>query len=144
MSPDWPVRGIEGVVAKRLNAPYRPGRGVGSPWVKVKQRVIGDARVIGVLGDVEDLAAVVLAALAGDARPVGVSAPLAARRAEPDRGRRGERPRRELAPSTTVVPASAPDPRALPGEAGLPRWLDELGQLSEVLVAAVVSRSRRW
>lgn len=115
MAAEWPARGVEGVVAKRLDAPYRAGRGVGAPWVKIKQRVIGDARVVGITGTLSDPAAVVLGPLTGDTgdpRPVGVPAPLS----------------RLLRTELTARLRGAGEPRTLPGSvSGLPgsptRWL---------------------
>lgn len=87
MAPHWSALGIEGIVAKRLDSPYVAGRRAGSPWVKVRQRVVGGVLVLGVTGPPTGPAALVLGPLpaagagdmnATDEEPVvaGVSAAL--------------------------------------------------------------------
>lgn len=68
--------GIEGVVAKRVDAPYRPGRG--GDWVKVRSMSVVDAIVVGVTGDARKPVEVVLARRdgTGELRQIGLSLPL--------------------------------------------------------------------
>lgn len=58
MQPDDTPKGIEGVVAKPLGAPYRARRG---DWLKVRQKVTVDALVVGVTGSPDRPHALVLA-----------------------------------------------------------------------------------
>lgn len=76
MRPEASVVGIEGVVAKLLDAPYRAGRG--GAWLKIRQLTVVDAVVVGVTGDPERPAEVVLARRddAGHLRQIGLSLPL--------------------------------------------------------------------
>jgi ATP-dependent DNA ligase len=60
MAPHWSALGIEGIVAKRLDSPYVAGRRAGSPWVKVRQRVVGGVLVLGVTGPPSGPTALVL------------------------------------------------------------------------------------
>ncbi|MET7998311.1 hypothetical protein ABZU76_46320 [Amycolatopsis sp. NPDC005232] len=68
--------GIEGVIAKLLDARYRPGRT--DAWVKVRQVVVVDAVVVGVAGDSRAPSEVVLARRDGTGawRQIGLSLPL--------------------------------------------------------------------
>lgn len=76
MRPDVAAIGIEGVVAKLVDRPYRPGR-VGD-WVKTRQTMRVDATVIGVTGSVDRPEELVLARRdeAGELRRIGLSLPL--------------------------------------------------------------------
>ncbi len=69
--------GIEGVVAKLVDAPYRAGRT--GAWVKIRQLSVVDAIVVGVTGDPEQPTEVVLARRdqTGRLRQIGLSQPLA-------------------------------------------------------------------
>ncbi|MEV0070949.1 hypothetical protein [Amycolatopsis sp. NPDC050768] len=79
MRPEASDVGIEGVIAKLLDARYRPGRT--DAWVKVRQTAVVDAVVVGVAGNPEEPSEVVLARRdAGGAwRQIGLSLPLAPR-----------------------------------------------------------------
>ncbi len=69
--------GIEGVVAKKLDSRYRAGRN--GDWVKVRQKVVVDAVVIGVAGPLTRPEALLLARpdAEGELLPIGLSLPLA-------------------------------------------------------------------
>jgi ATP-dependent DNA ligase len=68
--------GVEGLVLKRRDQPYRAGRT--GDWRKIRQTVVVDAVVIGVAGPVVRPEAVVLARRdqTGQWRPIGLSLPL--------------------------------------------------------------------
>jgi ATP-dependent DNA ligase len=68
--------GIEGVVAKKVDSRYRAGRT--GDWVKVRQKVVVDAVVVGVAGPLTRPEALLLARPDADGRllPVGLSLPL--------------------------------------------------------------------
>lgn len=76
MRPEASDVGIEGVIAKLLDARYRPGRT--DAWVKVRQVVVVDAVVVGVAGDPGAPSEVVLARRdsTGAWRQIGLSLPL--------------------------------------------------------------------
>ncbi|WP_309116019.1 hypothetical protein [Saccharothrix sp.] len=76
MRPAVSVVGIEGLVAKCLDRPYRAGRG--GDWIKVRQHVVVDAVVIGVTGPPEHPSELVLARpdAHGRLRRIGLSHPL--------------------------------------------------------------------
>ncbi len=77
MRPEASTVGIEGVVAKLVDAPYRAGRH--GDWVKTRQLSVVDAIVVGVTGDPEDPTEVVLARRdkISQLRHIGLSLPLA-------------------------------------------------------------------
>lgn len=79
MRPEFAQWGIEGVVAKVVGSPYRPGRS--SAWQKVRQMTVVDAVVIGVTGPSQRPSEVVLARRddAGELRRIGLSQPLSPR-----------------------------------------------------------------
>ncbi|MBB4911497.1 ATP-dependent DNA ligase [Actinophytocola algeriensis] len=68
--------GIEGVVAKKFDSRYRAGRT--GDWVKVRQRVVVDAVVVGVAGPLTRPEALLLARpdAEGVLLPIGLSLPL--------------------------------------------------------------------
>ena len=68
--------GIEGVVAKKLDSHYRVGRT--GDWVKVRQKVVVDAVVVGVAGPLVRPEALLLARpdVEGVLLPIGLSLPL--------------------------------------------------------------------
>ncbi|MFI5606862.1 hypothetical protein [Amycolatopsis sp. NPDC051903] len=76
MRPDVSAVGIEGVVAKPVDGPYRAGRTGG--WVKIRQMAIVDAVVVGVTGDPAHPLEVVLGRRdpAGELHRIGLSMPL--------------------------------------------------------------------
>lgn len=78
MRPEVAEVGIEGVVAKVITAPYRAGRT--GDWVKIRQKVVVDAVVIGVAGALARPEALVLARpdAGGVLQPIGLSLPLSA------------------------------------------------------------------
>src|SRR5690348_13428569 len=71
--------GVEGLVVKARNQPYRAGRT--GDWRKIRSTVLVDAVVIGVTGALDRPAELVLARpdQDGDLRPIGLSLPLAPR-----------------------------------------------------------------
>jgi len=73
LATEWlaEVPGLEGVVAKRADGRYRPGR---REWIKVKRRRTADCVVVGVAGD-ESAPMLVLALRHGDGtlRPCGLT-----------------------------------------------------------------------
>lgn len=75
MQPHAAALGIEGVVVKRLDRPYRAGR---SDWIKVRSTVVVDAVTIGATGDLTAPTELVLARpeAAGPLRRIGLSLPL--------------------------------------------------------------------
>lgn len=77
MRSEMSTVGIEGIVAKRMDAPYRSGRT--GAWVKIRQLTVVDAIVIGVTGSPAQPTEVVLARRdeAGQLRQIGLSLPLA-------------------------------------------------------------------
>ncbi|MFI5614062.1 hypothetical protein [Amycolatopsis sp. NPDC051903] len=79
MRPEASDVGIEGIVAKLLEARYRPGRT--GAWVKVRQVSVVDAVVVGVAGDPHVPSEVVLARRDEHNmwRHIGLSLPLAPR-----------------------------------------------------------------
>ena len=103
--------GLEGVVAKRLDSPYRPGRR--SPdWLKIKNRRILDVLVGGISPGRGHRAGQIGSLLVGIARPGGLA--YSPRRLLPEH-RRLQRPRRgdvnaqrPGGPNTSVPPASGP------------------------------------
>ncbi len=54
------ARGIEGVVAKRLDAPYRPGKRTDA-WIKIKGRHLLHCLILGWIEEEDDLRSLVLA-----------------------------------------------------------------------------------
>jgi ATP-dependent DNA ligase len=76
MSPELAEIGIEGVVAKDATESYRAGR-TGS-WLKVRQKVVVDAVVVGVAGSADRPEALLLARPddLGALVPIGLSLPL--------------------------------------------------------------------
>lgn len=76
MRPEVADVGIEGVVAKLSGSPYRAGRA--GDWVKIRQKVVVDAVVIGVAGALARPEALLLARpdLDGVLRQIGLSLPL--------------------------------------------------------------------
>jgi ATP-dependent DNA ligase len=76
MRPELADVGIEGVVAKHADRPYRAGRT--GDWRKIRQRIVVDAIVVGVAGALARPEALVLARPdeAGELRQVGLSLPL--------------------------------------------------------------------
>ncbi len=76
LTPELADVGVEGVVAKKVDAPYRGGRT--GDWQKVRSTVVVDAVVVGVTGPVIRPEAVVLARPDHDGvlHPVGLSLPL--------------------------------------------------------------------
>jgi ATP-dependent DNA ligase len=76
MRPEVAAVGIEGVVAKKADAPYRAGRT--GDWVKIRQKVVVDAVVVGVAGPLSRPEALLLARpdAQGALLPVGLSLPL--------------------------------------------------------------------
>ncbi|MFC4852770.1 hypothetical protein [Actinophytocola glycyrrhizae] len=76
MRPEVADLGIEGVVAKRCRSPYQAGRT--GDWVKIRQKVMVDAVVVGVAGPVARPEALVLARPCTDGalHPIGLSLPL--------------------------------------------------------------------
>lgn len=76
MQPEQAVVGVEGVVAKDVSKPYRPGRT--GDWVKVRQMAVVDAVVVGVTGRPERPEELVLARPDADGalRGIGLSLPL--------------------------------------------------------------------
>lgn len=78
MRPEVADVGIEGVVAKVVGSAYRPGRT--GDWVKVRQKVVVDAVVIGVAGALTRPESVLLARPDADGvlQPIGLSLPLSA------------------------------------------------------------------
>ncbi|MGY6658676.1 ATP-dependent DNA ligase [Amycolatopsis sp. TRM77291] len=77
MRPEASQVGIEGIVAKRADSPYRPGR-TGSSWVKIRTMVVVDAVVVGVTGSPERPDELVLARPddTGELRTIGLSQPI--------------------------------------------------------------------
>jgi ATP-dependent DNA ligase len=78
MRPEVTAVGIEGVVAKPVDAGYRAGRG---GWIKIRRMAVVDAVVVGVTGDPGRPREVVLARSlpTGQLEQVGLSMPLSAR-----------------------------------------------------------------
>lgn len=76
MRPEMAAVGIEGVVAKQVDRPYRPGRT--GDWVKVRQMTVVDAVVVGVTGSPARPQELVLARpeQSGELRRIGLSLPL--------------------------------------------------------------------
>jgi hypothetical protein len=76
LRPEAAEVGIEGVVAKKTGAPYRAGRT--GDWVKIRQKVVVDAVVIGVTGPLVRPEALLLARpdRNGALLPIGLSLPL--------------------------------------------------------------------
>ncbi|MCT2585408.1 ATP-dependent DNA ligase [Actinophytocola gossypii] len=76
MKPEVADVGIEGVVAKDANKPYRAGRT--GDWLKIRQKIVVDAVVVGVAGAVSRPEALVLARPdeTGELRQIGLSLPL--------------------------------------------------------------------
>ena len=76
MRPELADVGIEGVVAKLVDRPYRPGRT--GDWLKIRQKIVLDAVVVGVSGAVIRPEALVLARPdeTGELRQIGLSLPL--------------------------------------------------------------------
>jgi ATP-dependent DNA ligase len=73
--------GTDGVVAKREDGPYRPGR---RDWIKVRRERTADAVVLGIAGDPERPVLVLgLHGLDGDLHGFGTTRPLTAEQAEP-------------------------------------------------------------
>jgi ATP-dependent DNA ligase len=77
MRPEVADVGIEGVVAKQVDRPYRAGRT--GDWRKTRQTIVVDAVVVGVAGATSRPEALVLARPdeEGELRVVGLSLPLA-------------------------------------------------------------------
>jgi ATP-dependent DNA ligase len=76
MDPAMATRGIEGVVAKNRDKPYRAGRS--GFWLKTRQKIVVDCHVLGVTATLQRPNALVLGQAddAGELRPVGVSLPI--------------------------------------------------------------------
>ncbi len=76
MRPEVADVGIEGVVAKVVSSPYRAGRT--GDWVKVRQKIVIDAVVIGVAGALARPESVLLARPGPDGvlQAIGLSLPL--------------------------------------------------------------------
>lgn len=76
MRPDAATIGIEGIVAKDVTKPYRPGRT--GDWRKIRQRIVVDAVVVGVAGALARPEALVLARPDehGELQQIGLSLPL--------------------------------------------------------------------
>jgi len=76
MRPEVADVGIEGVVAKLGASPYRAGRA--GDWVKIRQKVVVDAVVIGAAGALARPESLLLARPDPDGvlRPIGLSLPL--------------------------------------------------------------------
>lgn len=76
MRPEYGQAGIEGVVSKQLDAPYRAGRS--DAWIKTRQKVLTDALVLGVTGTIGHPDSLVLGQTGPDGvlRAVGLSLPL--------------------------------------------------------------------
>jgi ATP-dependent DNA ligase len=78
MRPESAEVGIEGVVAKKITSRYRPGRT--GDWVKVRQKIVVDAVVVGIAGPLTRPEALLLARpdTEGVLLPIGLSLPLSA------------------------------------------------------------------
>ncbi|OLF16043.1 hypothetical protein BU204_18900 [Actinophytocola xanthii] len=76
MRPELADVGIEGLVAKDVTRPYRTGRT--GDWLKVRQKIVVDAVVVGVSGAVSRPEAFVLARpdATGELQQIGLSLPL--------------------------------------------------------------------
>lgn len=76
MHPAVAAVGIEGCVVKRLDQPYRAGRG--SDWIKIRHTVVVDAIVIGATGSPTAPTELLLARpdADGELRRIGLSHPL--------------------------------------------------------------------
>ncbi|MFL6123145.1 hypothetical protein [Actinophytocola sp.] len=98
MRPEVADVGIEGVVAKLVASPYRAGRA--GDWVKIRQKVVVDAVVIGAAGALARPEALLLARpdAEGVLQPIGLSLPLppAFRDEAAQRNRPTHEPRRRL------------------------------------------------
>ena len=76
MRPEVAQIGVEGVVAKKVHGSYRAGRT--GDWVKIRQKVVVDAVVVGVAGPLARPEALLLARpdAEGALLPIGLSLPL--------------------------------------------------------------------
>ncbi len=110
MQPHAAAVGIEGVLIKRLDGPYQPGRG--RDWVKVRYTVVVEAVVIGVTGDPQRPLELVLARpdTPGGLRRIGLSHALPPLL------------RAQAAEHLTVI--DGPPKRISTGLFGTPRWTE--------------------
>jgi ATP-dependent DNA ligase len=110
MQPHAAAVGIEGVLIKRLDGPYRAGRG--RDWVKVRYTVVIEAVVIGVTGDPQRPQELVLARpnTTGELRRIGLSQALPL----PLRAQAGEH----------LTLTGGPPKRISTGIFGTPRWTE--------------------
>ena len=81
---DYRAVGIEGLVAKKLDDPYRPGQ---RDWQKLRHRDTVDMVIIGLIGNPAAPTGVVLGSPTNAARPAALSLPL--QRTLSERGRHG-------------------------------------------------------
>ncbi len=109
MSLELAVVGIEGVVAKPVQSPYRSGRR--ADWIKVRHRVVVELVVVGVVGKLQDPGALVLARPGRRERLVGVSLPLPSPVRRELAGKLESRgPRQELPPLVGGLPGGQQSP----------------------------------